>query len=117
MNNTKYKTGPSIVRGRLDAMPPGAKLMESLRSSGYTYWSAIDELIDNSIDAGASWVKMDFFDEDGATEKVTRNVYRLVVADNGRGMSHKALKNCHTLGSERAYSFKDIGKFSWLAPP
>ena len=33
---------------------PGAKLLESLRASGYTYWEGSAELFDNMIDAQAN---------------------------------------------------------------
>jgi hypothetical protein len=67
-----------------DDAPPGASAMlESLRGIGYSSATAIADLIDNSIAAGATRVRVDF---------VWRGSNSIVrISDNGRGMNRDAL--------------------------
>ena len=67
-----------------DHAPPGASAMlESLRGIGYSPASAIADLIDNSIAAGASRVRVDFIWR--GPDSIVR------ISDNGRGMDREAL--------------------------
>lgn len=67
-----------------DHAPPGASAMlESLRGIGYSSAAAIADLIDNSIAAGATRVRVDF------EWRGPASIVRLT--DNGRGMNGKAL--------------------------
>ena len=116
MQNTALKNAPptrvsQISGGTVEINQPTPKLMDSLRASGYNYRSGLAELCDNSIDAEATWVRMIFLDADGKTDKITREVTRVAVIDNGIGMTFEELRNSHTLGAERDYDEKDLGKF------
>jgi hypothetical protein len=67
-----------------DRAPPGASaMMESLRGIGYSTPSAVADLIDNSISAGAKRVRVDFIWR-GADSCIR-------VLDDGRGMSGERL--------------------------
>lgn len=67
-----------------DHAPPGASAMlESLRGIGYSPAAAIADLIDNSIAAGASRVRVDF--EWRGSGSIIR------ITDNGRGMKRDEL--------------------------
>ena len=109
MSNTN--TSPQPIRGAQEEMPPGSKLVESLRHSGYNYWTAIAELIDNAIDASAKTVTVDLLDENDKNNKVTRAIHSVIVCDDGSGMDYGELRNSHRLGSHRIYATNDIGKF------
>ncbi len=87
--------------------PPGA-MSQSLRSMGYSTPTAIADLIDNSITAGAKKiiVSMNWF---GTAEKST-----VIVSDNGKGMTFKELKNAMTPGSTSPSIHRlpgDLGRF------
>tara|TARA_Y100001958_G_C21244759_1_gene574067 strand:+ start:3433 stop:4941 length:1509 start_codon:yes stop_codon:yes gene_type:complete len=87
--------------------PPGA-MSQSLRSMGYSTPTAIADLIDNSITAGASKIII-LLNWGGSAEKST-----VVVSDNGAGMTFKELKNAMTPGSTSPSSHRlpgDLGRF------
>jgi hypothetical protein len=84
-------------------LPSARKLMESLRDIGYDLPSAIADLVDNSIDAGAENVEVTFVD-DGAQSWVR-------IADDGMGMSSKELDEAMRYGSQRSYSASALGHF------
>lgn len=71
----------------------------SMRSVGYNNYTAIMELIDNSIDAGATCINIDY---DGD---------KLVIRDDGSGMSYDKLKASMMVGYDRAYGESEIGYF------
>lgn len=90
-----------------DDAPPGASAMlESLRGIGYSAAAAIADLIDNSIAAGSSRVRIDF-EWRGLTSVVR-------VTDNGRGMNGdalvKAMRPAGRHPSEPRHS-DDLGRF------
>jgi hypothetical protein len=66
-----------------DGSPGASAMLESLRGIGYSPGSAIADLIDNSIAAGACRVRVDF--EWRGAASIVR------VSDDGRGMDGKAL--------------------------
>lgn len=74
-------------------------ILEALRSTGYDVYSAIYELVDNSIDAGST--KIDIMYKDGV----------LTVQDNGCGMSSEKLEDSMNIGCDRIYSTTEIGYF------
>lgn len=88
------------------AEPNPSCLMNSLRAFGYSTKTAIADLIDNSITAGASQISIQFDWNDD---------YPIIsIADNGGGMSETELVNAMRMGSrspleERAGS--DLGRF------
>jgi len=74
-------------------------LLNSLTSQGYNPMSALDELIDNSIDAEATEITITI-SKDGITIK-----------DNGCGMTPETLMESINLGSDREYDENNIGYF------
>lgn len=86
--------------------PPGAKrLIESLRNMGYECSTAIADLIDNSLAAGASEVHVEMFAQSGGQPA------GVVIADNGRGMDRDALYEAMRFGAFQEYSTEDLGKY------
>lgn len=75
----------------VDIPPNAAKLIESLRHVGYDNYSAISDLIDNSIDANATQCNVWLKQEKGQPT--------IVIADNGRGMDAATLNQALRLGS------------------
>lgn len=87
-----------------DEIVPSTTLLVSLRALGYSFNSAIADLVDNSITAGSSEVCIDF-----ATEP---SPY-IALWDNGRGMSVEKLKDAMRLGggNEQERQEDDLGRF------
>lgn len=72
--------------------PVASRLLESVRHIGYTPESAICDLIDNSLSAGATKVSITM------SQKPDKN-WRVYIADNGRGMNYEVLKQAMSYGS------------------
>jgi len=89
-----------------EAAPSAPALLESLRAFGYSPESAIADLIDNSISAGAHQIDIDFT-WDGPDSIVS-------IADDGRGMTVNVLKEAMRHGSQHPdleRSPDDLGRF------
>ena len=78
--------------------PNAAKLLSSLRHLDYSNVSAICDIVDNSIDAGATEIHVELY-ADGK-----RDIYSIEISDNGSGMNANELIEAMRLGSE---SYKD----------
>ena len=81
---------------RTTVIPSAARLMTSLRDIGYDLPSAVADLVDNSIDAGATTVRID------VCRKGERSFIR--IADDGRGMTERVLDEAMRYGSRRTYA-------------
>src|ERR1700730_8080547 len=88
---------------RTTVIPSAARLMTSLRDIGYDLPSAIADLVDNSVDAGATTVQITV-GRGGGTSFIR-------IADDGRGMTDRVLDEAMRYGSRRAYQGNDLGKF------
>lgn len=84
--------------------PDPARVMEGLRDTGYDFNTAIADIIDNSIAAGARNVNI-LLQMDPAGEVF---VY---IADDGCGMNFNELKNAMKYGSEERNNKASLGKF------
>ena len=84
-------------------LAPDAGLVKSL-GANHTLESAIADLVDNSIDAGASRVSI---------RLLTRNdrLTQVEVLDNGKGMDAGAANAAMTIGHQRDYTDGDLGHF------
>lgn len=94
------------LEGARLAPPNSSAMIESLRGLGYSTESALADLIDNSITAGASRVDVSF-NWEGRQSWVT-------LSDNGSGMSADGLVHAMTLGDkspETVRSKGDLGRF------
>ena len=90
-------------RRHVTIAPSAARLTGSLRDIGYDFPSAIADLVDNSIAAGAGHVEVDI-DFDGSNSRVT-------IADDGSGMTANSLNEALRFGSRRVYSKGDLGRY------
>lgn len=86
-----------------DITPSPGRLLGSLRDVGYDFVTALADLIDNSLAAGARRVSVNISCDDGPA--------RVVVADDGSGMTQARLAEALRLGSMREYESDDLGKF------
>lgn len=88
---------------RLDPEP--SILIESLRDIGYSFNSALADIVDNSITANASeiWILA-----------IPDDVFRIGIIDNGDGLCKSDLKQAMRLGSadpRQKRALKDLGRF------
>ncbi len=77
--------------------------MESLRDMGYDFPSAVADLVDNSIDAGASKIDVTLASE-GPHSWVR-------IADDGMGMTARELDEAMRYGTNRTYGTNAMGHF------
>lgn len=84
-------------------LPPDPGLVDSL-GARHSLHTALADLVDNSVDAGASRVRIIF-------ETAGGRLNRVLVVDDGRGMDDDALDQAMTLGYRRAYGETDLGHF------
>lgn len=93
-----------MTKERLDPNP--SAFVHSLRSVGYSLETAVADIIDNSITAGATEIKI-YFSLDGEFPVI-------VIIDNGSGMSTAELKEAMRLGSTSPLKKRDahdLGRF------
>jgi hypothetical protein len=83
--------------------PSAARLTESLRDIGYDFPTAVADIVDNSVDAGARRVEVEIR-FDGADSWVS-------VADDGEGMGPRTLLEGLRFGTRRTYALGDLGRY------
>ena len=93
----------AIHPSTMELAPSAARLTGSLRDIGYDLESAIADLVDNSVTAGARnvsvWMRFDGRDS------------WICIADDGRGMTRSELVEGLRFGSRRTYGDGDLGRF------
>ena len=90
----------------LEIAPTASALLKSLRGLGYTPETALADLIDNSIAAGAKSIALSIDWNEGSP--------RIAVRDDGRGMSRDQLTEAMRFGGEgpdAARDPDDLGRF------
>jgi hypothetical protein len=91
------------------------KALLSLRSSGHDYCSAVGEVADNSLQAGAHTIRIRLFTTKkkiGKNTKTTEVVERIAVGDDGVGMDQPTLHNALRLGFSSRYNDREgMGRF------
>jgi hypothetical protein len=91
------------VTTQFQVTPSAARLTESLRDIGYDFASAVADIVDNSIAAGARRVEVDI-EFDGADSRV-------FIADDGSGMTSSALNEALRFGTRRTYVKDELGRY------
>lgn len=87
------------------AVPPSAaRLTGSLRDIGYDFPTALADIVDNSVAAGARTVEIDL-DADGPDGP------RIAVSDDGCGMSANGVLEALRFGSRRTYRRNELGRY------
>lgn len=86
-----------------DFRPSAARLVESLRDTGYSREAAFADIIDNAIAANATKITIEL--------QYLFGEFRVIITDNGDGMSEDELKNAMRYGSEKRANPKSLGKF------
>ena len=88
---------------KIENAPSPNVLMNSMRSIGYTFETALADIIDNSISASAKniYISVPINDDD---------LY-ISILDDGNGMTRDDLLNAMKYGSDREYQLSDLGRF------
>ncbi len=88
------------------APPSAGAMMEALRGLGYSTATALADIVDNSVSAGAREVRIDFVW--GGVDS------RISVLDDGRGMDDRELESAMRLGAKSPLDERDaadLGRF------
>jgi RNA polymerase sigma factor (sigma-70 family) len=88
---------------RIVSLMPDPSIIDAI-GRGHTLASAIADIIDNSLDAGAARINVRFLVRH-------EEVVGLRIRDDGRGMSSAELQNAMTLGKRREYEGDALGHF------
>lgn len=86
-------------------LSPEPRLMEAI-GLNHKLETAVADLVDNSIDAGAERILVRFV-------RGEERLVGLCVVDNGRGMSDVEIDTAMTVGGQRAYASGDLGHFGF----
>jgi hypothetical protein len=84
-------------------LPPDPHIMDSL-GGNHRLETAVADLVDNCIDAGAARILIRFVVSDG-------KVRTFYIVDDGRGMNRDQIDSAMTVGSVRNYRATDLGHF------
>jgi hypothetical protein len=96
----------SGIGGTRNLPPRAGAMVEALRGLGYSVEAALADIVDNSISAGATDVRIDFAWAGTAS--------RITVTDNGSGMTDAELECAMQLGAKNpldARDPRDLGRF------
>ena len=92
-----------MINEKIIVTPSPERLIPSLTSVGHTFVTAVADLVDNSIEAGASEISIRFlFAGKDSTVRIS---------DNGKGMTPEAMEESMRFGTRRNYEETDLGKF------
>jgi histidine kinase/DNA gyrase B/HSP90-like ATPase len=90
-------------RAWYDVAPSAARLTGSLRDIGYDFPTAVADVVDNSVAAGASRIEI-LIEYDGSESRV-------FITDDGSGMSPPALLEALRFGTRRGYNRGELGRY------
>jgi hypothetical protein len=115
MTAIEKKQESNTLESSLESAPPNAwKLVNSLRDSGYSSYEALEDIVDNSLDAGATKICIDVVSAAGprgGVGKIDENA-SIAIFDNGYGMDIAILKEALRYGSDTPHDTKnDKGVF------
>lgn len=84
-------------------VPPDPSIASAV-GRHHTFETAIADLVDNSVDVGATAVLIRFLQRDGA-------IVGLRLIDDGRGMDAETIDGAMQFGHKRSYDEEDLGHF------
>lgn len=87
------------------------RVCEGISKIGYTPSSALMDIVDNSIAAGATKVLIQLDIKEGATLQSKSSVARFRIIDNGSGMDEARIKTALDIGSMVDYPSGSLSKF------
>ena len=91
-------------RTKVQLLPNYRKLDKALRAVGYSFETAVADLLDNSIDAKAQNIRIRFIID-------SEKYLSLAILDDGTGMSCERLSIAMTYGADEEKEIERLGKF------
>lgn len=93
-----------MIRSKsFEVAPSAARLTGSLRDIGYDFPTAVADLVDNSIAAGATRINVEIeFEPNGSY---------VLISDDGSGMNQQGLLEALRFGTRRSYRQNELGRF------
>ena len=88
----------------IESIPNPGRTIEGLRDTGYNFETAVADLVDNSVAAGATKVSVEVVQD-------YRGSVRLSIADNGSGMDRTGLIHAMQYGSPKRPDPASLGKY------
>lgn len=85
-------------------LPDAEGVFDAIARIGYEFEHAIADLVDNSVDAGATEVLIRFFYD-------KKSVYSVAVIDNGIGMGEARIDQAMAFGARTGRADVDLGKY------
>lgn len=101
---TEFMTSNDANPNSLAPDPVG--LFDILARAGHRLPSAVADLVDNSISAGATMIEIKFPNPNDGGRWIC-------IRDNGTGMTTDELRNAMRVGNQRIYGGTDLGKFGY----
>lgn len=93
----------SVEPRTIELTPSASRLTNSLRDIGYEFVTAVADIVDNSLSAGAARVDV-LINFRGADSSV-------FIVDDGMGMTSQGLDEALRFGSRRSYSHNELGRY------
>ncbi|MGT2457647.1 ATP-binding protein [Cupriavidus basilensis] len=87
------------------------RVCEAIARIGYEPHTAIMDIVDNSVTAKATEVKISLELAPGKNLKSRNSVCRYQIVDNGVGLDENGIKNAFKLGSDANYPSKSLSKY------
>lgn len=87
------------------------RLCEAIAKIGYEPYTAIMDLVDNSVTAGAKEIIITLSLHEGKTLKSKNGVALYQIVDNGRGMTDDEIIAAFTIGSKSNYAKNSLSKY------
>ena len=97
---------PSNAMDSNNLEPDPVGLFDILARAGHRLPSAVADLVDNSISAGATEIDIQF-------PNPNQGGRWMCIRDNGKGMSPNELRDAMRVGNQRLYGGSDLGKFGY----
>jgi hypothetical protein len=91
------------IREPTDITPSARRLTGSLRDIGYDFLSALADVVDNSVAAGATQISVDVVFEGERSH--------VVICDDGDGMTERDLNEALRFGTRREYELGELGRY------
>lgn len=92
------------AEGARTLLPDAEGVFDAIARIGYEFEHAIADLVDNSIDAGASEILIRFFFD-------KTSVYSVAVIDNGSGMTAERIDQAMAFGARTGKAEAELGKY------
>ena len=99
-----YFSNQTKMRTKVQLLPNYQKLDKALRAVGYSFETAVADLLDNSIDAKAQNIRIRFVID-------SEKYLSLAILDDGKGMNEARLRSAMTYGADEDKEIERLGKF------